>query len=198
MKNNLLTFLIFFLFLSLYGCSLKKKNREIANKNESSNHMNLKDTLSTIEGLSNYVLKLKFDQIENDRLLIRKFKIRRGRMEDEGVEWSDYEFIYNSKISITVENNWQDSSRVSRISFLDGQFQTEDKVAVNSPFSDIRNQVDSGRLNESPDGLLTFHISRMKNISFNIDVSKNKELFYGIKNIRQVPDSLLITSIVIK
>ena len=119
-------------------------------------------------------------------------------MDDEEVEWSDYEFIYNSKISITVENNWQDSSRVSRISFLDGQFQTEDKVAVNSPFSDIRNQVDSGRLNESPDGLLTFHISRMKNISFNIDVSKNKELFYGIKNIRQVPDSLLITSIVIK
>ena len=150
-----------------------------------------------IEWLSDYVFSLKFNEVSRDSILRSNFIITKNVEEDEGVEWKSYSFRKNNKVVVRVENNWEDSMIVSRITFLGKDFVLNNGVTITTDFLTVKNNINLNNLNQSMDGELSLWDKTDKRIRYEYDVRNNKELYYGIKKIKDVPDTLKMESIVV-
>lgn len=162
-----------------------------------------KDALSstdpkwTIEDLSAYIFSKKFLDIKTDSVLNKEYTINKSSQEDEGVEWNAYNFIKNGKPEVLVENNWEDSTLVYRITFLSGLIKTADGIGVNSSFKEIKPMIDIKRLNSGPDGTLLFYSKQLPKLAYEFEADSTSDLYYGVKGLNSIPDTLKINAIVI-
>ena len=157
----------------------------------------LTPSISSIENLSQYIFKLRFDQIQGDKFLKNHFKIKKDVMEDDGVQWGAYALTTDSAVEISIENNWEDSITISRITFLSDKYHTTEGVSVGSAFAKIRNYIDTVNLNDGPEGLEVLHEKKNAGISFLLDTSGYPDMYDGISSIHEIPDTMTVSTIVV-
>lgn len=187
--------LIVFIITSCFGNYGEKAMA--GGKHQSKNAIEVTGHKLTIEDLSAYIFSIKFSDIKTDSALNKEYTINKSSEEDEGVEWSVYTFLKNGKPEVLVENNWEDSTLVYRITFLSGQIKTADGIGVNSLFKEIKPMLDIKRLNSGPDGTLFFYSKQLPKLAYEFDVDSTSDLYYGLKGLNSVPDTLRLSAIVI-
>lgn len=151
---------------------------------------------SSIEELSNYLFYYGFNNVKQDSLLNRMFDIKVEIVESEGVEWREYKFRKEEKLMFTAENSWQDSLNIHRITYYASSFFTKNGLHPGIAFKEIKNYIDTNRLNAAPDGDLFFYDTENKSLIYGFDISGIPSLFYGVNGLKDVPDGLRVESIV--
>ncbi|MFT3822669.1 MAG: hypothetical protein QM731_02070 [Chitinophagaceae bacterium] len=187
-----LFFRLFLISSFLLSCSYHDNK---GNKNLTDKSVGFK--LFDISQFSKYIFMQRFNNIKKDSIINNNFNIIQLREESEGVEWDIIYLKRDRKVYCTIENNWEDSSFVTRVSFYDPRFYLNNGITTASKFRDVVKFIKVNDLNSSNDGSLAFIDSVDSTIVYYYDISNDKNLYYGIKSLKDVPDSLHMTSIVV-
>lgn len=116
---------------------------------------------------------------------------------DEGETWRAKEYYSKDKLIFYIESNWQNKDLVSRITIVDSL--VNDKIKVGKSFKDIKKYI-AKNIPSVSDGYLILDYENDKSIHIQLDISNysdTSKLFYGIKSLNEIPNDLLVQSIII-
>ncbi|RXK81426.1 hypothetical protein [Filimonas effusa] len=190
------------LLLIFFSCTnrLKEQQRKVRYKRVKESVVNVsKETcaIRKIESFARFVFSQNSDSLIKNECFLKDFVVKKLVEEDEGVEWDSYDLYFEGKLVVKLENSWDDKKHISRITFVNDYFTTEKGISVNSTFKQIKKLINDTRLNESPDGFLIFYDSLMPDLAYTFEVDSNSPLFEGVTDMKKIPDTLRISSIVV-
>jgi len=169
--------------------------------------LNKKSTISNdYEGSKNCLIPLKslltyLDSNINNISDINCLHSKDTLIEYEEKYWHGKIYLMNKTEEpiFLFETNWEDTIKLSRLSILSTKGIKDDINFgnVGMTFLQIKNIINSNRLNEAPDGYLFLFNKLNKKISYVMDVPFDSPLTYGIKSINEIPDTLKVKSIII-
>jgi hypothetical protein len=143
------------------------------------------------------LLGKNINQLPSKNCYFQKDTILEG---DEGVKWKGRAFYFKSKeLSFVAETNWQDTNNIHRVTIVGSTIKERD-IYVGQSFGKIKNLVKE-KLSNSPDGYLFLQYKYNPKVFIEIDISNepsNSPLYYGNVEVKNIPDNLIIVSIVIR
>ena len=138
--------------------------------------------------------------IQMEQPIDKCFKTDVIKQEDElaGISWLVKKYYRDEHLFFQIESNWKNDSIVSRIIIYDSTIKIVGGLSVGEEFGDIEPYI----LDSIPsvqDGYLVVRAKGMRNVVVELDIGniKNEQLFYGVSDINQIPDSLKVKSIIL-
>ncbi|SHL81233.1 hypothetical protein SAMN05444266_10573 [Chitinophaga jiangningensis] len=151
------------------------------------------------ELLLDSILGQKLEIVKRNAFLHTKYRLTDTVLEDEGVEWKAlavHDKVNNALLAL-LEANWQDSMHISRITIVDSSISIG-AFYVGATFKDIKAIVDTSKLNNSPDGELSFTCVNDSRIHFLMELPDSSPLAMGVGSLAEIPDELLVNGIVLQ
>ncbi|MFV0536187.1 MAG: hypothetical protein ACK5M3_02320 [Dysgonomonas sp.] len=179
----------------LCSCYQNKNNKTLAESNKLD--VNKNTSPSEIVQISDLIplLGKTIDSLPNFGLYKKQQITIEG---DEGEEWNGINYLDENQIAFLIESNWENKKTVYRITIFSNKIK-DGNLQVGQRISNIKSILDPN-IPSSPDGYLFVKMKAKSEISAQLDISNISDkdpLYYGVKNISNIPDSLKIESIVI-
>ena len=188
---------IYLVLINLFFSCHSKQESKSAQVATTVQNVIMKEANNTIESFSEKLFTLPFKSLANDSSIKLIFKIVKETEESEGVEWESFNLYKQKEHVVKIENNWEDKSIVSRITFYGSFFKTKHGISDKSHFSDVKNLINISQLNNSTDGELALQDKDYPQMNYTFDVDKYPKLYNGVSTISDIPDSLKVYTIVV-
>jgi hypothetical protein len=148
----------------------------------------------------NEVRQLLGGIINKEQTFDKCFKVELERQEDElnGISWYEKKYYKDQKLIFQSESNWQNDSIVSRIIIYDSLISINKKISVGKEFAEIRKYL-SDSIPSVQDGYLLVSPKELQKVVIELDIEnvKDSQLYYGVSRLEQIPDSLIVKSIIL-
>ncbi len=115
----------------------------------------------------------------------------------EDIEWKGIVFSNETEVLFLAETSWLNPQQIHRVAILSKAMSTNSGIHIGSNFRELKDQVILQSYNELPDGYLGFVDKGDQRITYLMDITNHKYLYYFRGDFTILPDSLTVESIVI-
>ncbi|WP_148707300.1 hypothetical protein [Chitinophaga skermanii] len=158
----------------------------------------VKEAPTICDILLDSILTKPLTHAQANATLQANFILEETNLEYEDVNWRAIELKSKTdkRTIALLEANWQDTTKVSRITIYDASIDCKG-IHADNLFREIRPFIDSINLNNDPDGILSFTHAKDKPIQVVYELAENSPIYLGIESLNDVPATLPVTSIVL-
>ncbi|SEW32400.1 hypothetical protein [Chitinophaga arvensicola] len=179
--------------ITLFGCQPRDKK----NNHQTPDLSAVCPESDNIQSITRYLFFVDVKDLSNDSCMNHHYRCVKGTGEEEGVEWLSFSYYKDKDLAFVAETDWVDTTRIARITFLSANFQLRNGLPAVATFKEIKNELDTLKRKNYPDGSLEFYLKGDTSVIFTFDVTNNETLYYGYQAINEIPDTLRATSVVV-